>query len=669
MKEFAEVRAMVGGIRGVIQKLGDAPPDGRWSPMTKCPFCGASKTASVYNKGGVDFFICHQRPGRNHAGCNTGNRSLAEVNYIAMREGLSEAKPETGPSPAYRRLLELAGCWEEPRPKAAPKQDATSGAPAPAEGAASPAPSVVPTEPEPKPEPASEIAGGTPALLSGEPPSAEVTPPTPRELPLGISEPVDEEEQMIARCIAVIRAENKASVRLLQKHLKLGYTRATRIMDTLEKRGIVGPTKGQEPRDILKLPDQPGLITIKIGEEIHIEEVKPTPASGGGAPGEDTRPTGASAQAASNESSKEEPASSQLPVGMKALRWFFSRLRPTESEMRASLPGGLPVPDPLPEKVAKRLEWHPVPLFIRRGLTSITCDALGLRANPPENEGILREMEQHFSWDERRASGTWLDANKRMNLGRRPNAQFHGKGQLGKKPDKERRNKEDKWVWGFCQPVLIPYFDEAGDLIKLRPHKGGAPGGTIAGRARIYVPRDYRRCGDVVEKFFTVVICEGEYKAMAIWQTLGMGAKLQFTGAKPPPELPVVAQGQPSRMELPPWMQNFEPVGVCALPGISYVTNVEMRMDLERWLSDVGARRVIVAFDDEDKSDKPMRQRFDAQRDARVLATELSQILHVDARVCVLPREWRNARGKADWDGALVKILKPVAESQTSNKS
>ena len=38
---------------------------------------------------------------------------------------------------------------------------------------------------------------------------------------------------------------------LLQRRLRLGYTRAARIMDELESRGIVGPSKGAEPRDIL----------------------------------------------------------------------------------------------------------------------------------------------------------------------------------------------------------------------------------------------------------------------------------------------------------------------------------------------------------------------------------------------------------------------------------
>jgi DNA segregation ATPase FtsK/SpoIIIE, S-DNA-T family len=61
----------------------------------------------------------------------------------------------------------------------------------------------------------------------------------------------DEDEALIQQCIEVIRSEQKASVSLMQRRLRLGYTRAARIMDELENRGIVGPSKGAEPRDIL----------------------------------------------------------------------------------------------------------------------------------------------------------------------------------------------------------------------------------------------------------------------------------------------------------------------------------------------------------------------------------------------------------------------------------
>ncbi|EEF60787.1 DNA translocase FtsK [Pedosphaera parvula] len=62
---------------------------------------------------------------------------------------------------------------------------------------------------------------------------------------------IDEDEDLIQQCIEVIRSEQKASVSLMQRRLRLGYTRAARIMDELEDRGIVGPSKGAEPRDIL----------------------------------------------------------------------------------------------------------------------------------------------------------------------------------------------------------------------------------------------------------------------------------------------------------------------------------------------------------------------------------------------------------------------------------
>jgi S-DNA-T family DNA segregation ATPase FtsK/SpoIIIE len=60
-----------------------------------------------------------------------------------------------------------------------------------------------------------------------------------------------EDEDLIQQCIEIIRTEQKASVSLMQRRLRLGYTRAARIMDELELRGIVGPSKGAEPRDIL----------------------------------------------------------------------------------------------------------------------------------------------------------------------------------------------------------------------------------------------------------------------------------------------------------------------------------------------------------------------------------------------------------------------------------
>jgi len=65
------------------------------------------------------------------------------------------------------------------------------------------------------------------------------------------AESVAEDEALIQQSIEVIRSEQMASVSLLQRRLRLGYTRAARILDELENRGIVGPSKGAEPRDII----------------------------------------------------------------------------------------------------------------------------------------------------------------------------------------------------------------------------------------------------------------------------------------------------------------------------------------------------------------------------------------------------------------------------------
>ncbi|MCK4926630.1 hypothetical protein KAS10_04625, partial [Candidatus Aerophobetes bacterium] len=43
----------------------------------------------------------------------------------------------------------------------------------------------------------------------------------------------------------------RASTSLLQRRLSIGYNRAARIMDELEKEGVVGPAMGSKPREVL----------------------------------------------------------------------------------------------------------------------------------------------------------------------------------------------------------------------------------------------------------------------------------------------------------------------------------------------------------------------------------------------------------------------------------
>jgi S-DNA-T family DNA segregation ATPase FtsK/SpoIIIE len=58
------------------------------------------------------------------------------------------------------------------------------------------------------------------------------------------------DEELIMKCIEVVRQERKASTSLLQRRLRLGYTRAARMVDILELRGIVGPGDGAKAREV-----------------------------------------------------------------------------------------------------------------------------------------------------------------------------------------------------------------------------------------------------------------------------------------------------------------------------------------------------------------------------------------------------------------------------------
>ena len=47
----------------------------------------------------------------------------------------------------------------------------------------------------------------------------------------------------------------KASTSTLQSRLRLGYGRAARILDMMQKEGIIGPPDGSKPREVLKRPE------------------------------------------------------------------------------------------------------------------------------------------------------------------------------------------------------------------------------------------------------------------------------------------------------------------------------------------------------------------------------------------------------------------------------
>ncbi len=60
-----------------------------------------------------------------------------------------------------------------------------------------------------------------------------------------------EKDELYDEAVRVIMESNQASVSILQRRMRLGYTRAARIIDIMELEGLVGPYEGSKPRRIL----------------------------------------------------------------------------------------------------------------------------------------------------------------------------------------------------------------------------------------------------------------------------------------------------------------------------------------------------------------------------------------------------------------------------------
>jgi len=63
-------------------------------------------------------------------------------------------------------------------------------------------------------------------------------------------------DELLPQAVDVIFDTRQASVSMLQRRLKLGYSRAARLVDQMEELGIVGPFEGSKPRQVLITREQ-----------------------------------------------------------------------------------------------------------------------------------------------------------------------------------------------------------------------------------------------------------------------------------------------------------------------------------------------------------------------------------------------------------------------------
>ena len=77
-----------------------------------------------------------------------------------------------------------------------------------------------------------------------------------KSAPAADSGAAEDSDELLPAAVDVVLETGQASVSMLQRRLKLGYSRAARLVDQMEERGIVGPFEGSKPRQLLITREQ-----------------------------------------------------------------------------------------------------------------------------------------------------------------------------------------------------------------------------------------------------------------------------------------------------------------------------------------------------------------------------------------------------------------------------
>lgn len=333
----------------------------------------------------------------------------------------------------------------------------------------------------------------------------------------------------------------------------------------------------------------------------------PAPLDPPPSPEPDPSPVGESHPADQPQVAPPEPPVSEAPAGS-------GPGQPASPTMRDDSPIGAlrrfyELAADLPEAEQRRL-WRD------RGLLPETVKAAGLKWSCAANTAVIEGMLTGFTPTAMQRGGL-LTKDQRSKTGRlQPNNQLCGWGPTGK------ILADGRDEWAEINPVLIPFFNHRRELLTLRCHKRSLPGAS---------PQLYIAMPDPpVATPRWVAICESEFKALAVRQVL-------------PAE-----------------------VMVCGLCGISNAKNWFVMDSLVEWLEAIllpDDGKVVAVFDNEDKSTPGLpgyNPNEFKQHDSLVWARYLVGLLvkhGFPAEVGLLPNDWRNKSGKADWDGALAGLI------------
>ena len=640
-RKMEEARARL-PLRRLMEQYSCGPENGNWKSFPKCPGCGKKGSSSVFvsKANGIELFKCfnakHGCPfvtAVDEAGflrwkLSLSNRDACVVWFKESGVWADREKhaPSIMPGKAARKIPQPGLAGEPPALKVDAEGEGDDEVPlevleAGAEGVIDNLPAGTESSDAPGRELETVLPNGkslAPVVESGSstvPAQAQALRAEPVLPPEADPSPAPAEEFNLAAAAAtavpVVAVSTETS--------PPAPTNLTSEVRTLEIATLPDYSEGKA-RPTIQIDERPASwARIMNGEPAAPAAV----GGGGGEPPEGGLPPGEGEEDDGDEPEREEGEGSP---SLKALRYFYAKLTLTAED--------------------EAMLWR------KRGLTPETCRRFGLVSGVPANKEILVGMVQTQVDGERGDAALnekWplpvlVDAGlftrdaRKLGGDAKPNAQLCGWGLIGKKK-KAAGVREDEEEWGWTNPVLIPYFDSTGEVVALRPHKGGTSGKA----ARLFVVRARKGMEEKPRRTYVsdtesepvagadvAIMSEGEFKGMALWQGL---------------------QG---------WKYKL---AIATLPGIQM--SKPMAGDIEDWLDAAVSpgRRVVVAFDAEEKGNPSLpgynddpKKRHDAQIWARYLAKEVTKEGY-EGRVCVLPNNWRDAKGKADWDGALAMLI------------
>ncbi len=190
--------------------------------------------------GGVDSRVILDQPG--------AERLLGKGDMLYLSGSAPAAARLQGVLVSPEEVDNVTGYWKRQaldEPAAAPLPDEDSGDDdAPAESPLADMPPL----PSPAPDAGARAAASQQAHLAFPDFSA-----WNEEKGVELHERVtDERDELYEQAVEMVRRLNKASVSLLQRRMRIGYTRAARLIDMMEDEGVIGPAQdGSKPREVL----------------------------------------------------------------------------------------------------------------------------------------------------------------------------------------------------------------------------------------------------------------------------------------------------------------------------------------------------------------------------------------------------------------------------------